>query len=213
MCVFWIWFWLCGIALCIFPVWLSSRWGREREMVAFGNCVLASMCVSLFCSTSDQEFSSFYLFWDKYIPSLMFSVDRKIPTQGPTLPVGNSLTEFPTERLHEGWDFPVNTEEQWSVIFITYKCFICQCTVQYLLVTSLSQCLPWDTLLMKGQLFGVTKQHWLFYQNGLTRTSLSTTVSKFVEKMSFFLLIVKNPGMTAWLTCQNICQTQCIHHV
>ena len=56
--------------------------------------------------------------------SLVFSVDRKIPTLGSTVPVGNSASlgksRFLQERWTLGWDFPVSTEHQWWILFIPH---------------------------------------------------------------------------------------------
>ena len=59
---------------------------------------------------------------------------------------------------------------------------------------------------------------WLFYQNGFTRTTLSSTVGKFVEVNKFLFAHRQDSwalsqGMTACSTRQSICQTQCIQHV
>ena len=50
---------------------------------------------------------------DKQNPSLVSSGDRKITTQGPTLPVGNEacrVSPFPLNGGPEGWDFSGTSE-------------------------------------------------------------------------------------------------------
>ena len=47
----------------------------------------------------------------------MFSGDRKIPTRGSTVPVGNEACRVSHwNGGPEGWDFPVNTEHKWSIL-------------------------------------------------------------------------------------------------
>ena len=63
--------------------------------------------------------------------SLVFSGDMTIPTQGSTVPEGNKAPPplFLLNIGPEGWDFPGTTEQQWSIIFLTYQFSIGQCTV------------------------------------------------------------------------------------
>ena len=47
-----------------------------------------------------------YYLTDKENPSLVFSLDREIPTRGSTVPVGNEASpSFPLNDGPEGWDF------------------------------------------------------------------------------------------------------------
>ena len=51
----------------------------------------------------------------------MFSGDREIQTRGSTVPVGNEACRVSHwNGGPEGWDIPVNTEHQWSILFLTY---------------------------------------------------------------------------------------------
>ena len=46
---------------------------------------------------------------------------HKIPTQGSTVPVGNEACRVSHwNGGPEGWDFPIDTEHQWSIFFLTY---------------------------------------------------------------------------------------------
>ena len=48
---------------------------------------------------------------------LMFRVDRKIPTHGSTVPVGNKAS---WDGGLSGWDFLVSIEHEWWIVFVWY---------------------------------------------------------------------------------------------
>ena len=54
------------------------------------------------------------LFGDGIMWSLMFNVNGKIPNQGSTSPVPS----FHWNGGHEAWDFPVDTDHKWWILFI-----------------------------------------------------------------------------------------------
>ena len=55
----------------------------------------------------------------KLNPSLMFSGDRKIPTWGSNVPVRNKASQVSHWNGPKSWHFPVITEHQWLILFLT----------------------------------------------------------------------------------------------
>ena len=52
---------------------------------------------------------------------MVFSGDRKIPTQGSTIQVGNEAHQVsPWKGGPKGWDFLVPIEQQCLILFLTY---------------------------------------------------------------------------------------------
>ena len=128
----------------------------------------------------------------------MFSGDRKIPTRGSTVPVGNEACRVSHWTVDRGVGIflePLNTNDRFFFSYTT--------TVRYSTViifgdvTELDVYSQWRALYKSTwnseKTAHWTINKWLFHRNGFTRTSLSATVarvSNFVEKnvcVFFFL--------------------------
>ena len=80
----------------------DTLYGDVQLCMQAYNCLYYTIiCIVFVCVFFFTGIFYIFLFKRNRI-HLVFSVDRKIPTRGSTVPVGN-----------EAWNFPVDTEHQW----------------------------------------------------------------------------------------------------
>ena len=130
----------------------------------------------------------------------MFIGDRKIQTWGPTVPVGNKAYR---ESGPKGWVFSWN---HWTVMidsFLTYHlatyCIIFVDDVtEFMSMTHAVQ--SWLETAIEEQF-----KQWTNASKGFTTTTLSATVSKFVEENQFiFIKSARLPSLVHSVTSKHV---------